>query len=102
MLNFIIFLLATIGSTLIVTQSYVFKPIRNILERSSYLGKFIKCNQCVGFHLGIIIQFIILMKERGEIIFYYGDLYYIIYGFIGSFACYLIYLLIKPLVNKYD
>ena len=103
MLSFIIFLLATIGATLIITQSYIFKIIREKAQKiNPSLGKLFKCTQCSGFYVAIIIQLIILMKERGEIIFYYSDLYYVIYGFIGSFVCYLTYLLIKPLMDKYD
>jgi hypothetical protein len=103
MLSFIIFLLATIGATLITTQSYLFKPIRKkACEKNQKFGKLLSCPQCSGVYWAIIIQFIILLHERMEFIFYWSDIYYIIYGFIGSFVCYLTYLLIKPLMNKYD
>lgn len=103
MLNFIIFLLSTIGATLITTQSYLFKSIREkINDINPKLGKLVKCTQCSGFYWGIIIQYIILIHERNNLIFYYSDLYYIIYGFIGSFICYLTYLLLKGLMDKYD
>ena len=102
-MNFIIFLLSTIGLTLIITKSYIFKPVRNKLQSlNKNLGKLINCSQCVGFYAGILIQFIILYHERLEFIFYWGDLFYIIYGFIGSFVSYLIYLLLMPLITKYD
>jgi len=102
-MNFLIFLLATIGLTLITTQSYIFRNIRETAKKlNPTLGKLLKCSQCSGFYFGIIIQFIILFKERSDIIFYYSDIYYLLYGFIGSFICYLVYLLIKPLIDKYD
>ena len=103
MLNFVIFLLSSIGATLIITQSYLFKSIREkALKINPMLGKLLKCSQCCGFWISLMIQFIILFKERMEIVLYWSDFYYIIYGFIGSFVCYLIYLLIKPLMDKYD
>ena len=102
-MNFIIFLLAAIGATLITTQSYLFKPIREkACKISPTLGKLLKCTQCSGFYWGIMIQLITLFKERMEFVLYWSDFYYIIYGFIGSFVCYLVYLLIKPLMDKYD
>lgn len=39
--------LALIGATLIVTQSAIFRPIRRRLS-------VLKCNQCVGFWVGVI------------------------------------------------
>lgn len=103
MFNFIIFLLSTIGATLIVTQSYIFKSFRERIQKfNTTLGKLFKCCMCMGFWMGLVIQFVILLHERMEFVFYCSDVYYILYGFIGSFVCYLIYLLIKPLMDKYD
>jgi hypothetical protein len=102
-MNFLIFLLATIGATLIVTQSYIFKPIRDYACKiSPKLGKLLHCSMCFGFWTSFIIQFIILAHERMSFIFYWSDMYYIIYGFIGSLASYITYLLIKGLMDKYD
>lgn len=103
MLSFIIFLLSTLGATFIVTQSYIFKNIRKkICDFNSTLGMLFSCNQCAGFYIALIIQFIILFKERGGFIFYSTDIYYILYGFIGSFICYFVYLIIKPFMNNFD
>lgn len=103
MLSFLIFLLSTIGATLIVTQSYIFKNIRKkACKINPILGKLIECSQCSGFYIAILIQFIILFKERMGFIFYWSDFYYILYGFIGSFICYLVYLIMKPMMDKYD
>jgi len=103
MLTFLILILSTIGATLIITQSYIFKPIREkACNINNHLGKLISCSQCVGFYVAIIFQFIILLNERNGFIFYLSDIYYILYGFIGSFVCYVVYLLIKPLIDKYD
>jgi len=101
MLTFLLFILATIGATLITTQSYIFKHIRDkIQEMNQSLGKLLKCCQCSGFYWGIIIKTLLMI--------YYHELTIMslliipIYGFIGSFICYLTYLLIKPLIDKYD
>jgi hypothetical protein len=103
MIDFIIFLLSVIGSTMITTQSYLFKPIRLYGEKiNKHLGKLLKCTQCSGFYWGVIIKIIMLISERNDIIFYISDINLILFGFIGSFISYLTYLLLKPLINKYD
>lgn len=101
MLEFIIFLLASIGLTFIVTQSYVFKSIRTSVQKiCPILGKLLHCPMCFGFWSSIIIKTLLLI--------YYDQftllslILIVIYGFIGSFVSYLIYLLIKPLMDKYD
>ena len=101
-MQFLIFLLSTIGLSLIITISYIFNPIRERADRiNKKLGRLLKCNQCVGFWSALLIQFIILVNQRAGFIFYWSDLYYIIYGFIGSFICFVVYLLIKPLIDKH-
>lgn len=103
MLNFLIFLLATIGATMITTQSYLFKNIREYGNKiNKDIGKLLKCSQCSGFYWGVIIRMIIIFTQRNDIVLYWTDLDIILYGFIGSFISYLTYLLIKPLMNKYD
>lgn len=101
MLDFIIFLLSTIGATLIITQSYLFKDFREKIK-NKYFSKMIKCTQCMGFHIGFLFKIIMVLYYRENYILYFSDFYYILYGFIGSFISYLTYLLIKPLINKYD
>lgn len=100
-MNFLIFLLSTVGLTLIITSSYIFKPIREKANNiNKNLGKLLSCSQCTGFYAGLFIQFITLIYEKHNFTFY--DFYFIIYGFIGSFVSYVTYLLLKPLINKYD
>jgi len=102
-MDFIIFLLATIGFTLIINVSFLFKAIRDWTKnKNKYLSKLVTCSQCAGFWASLIVQFIILIHQRMAFAFYWCDLYYILYGFIGSFVCYLTYLLIKPLIDKFD
>lgn len=99
MLELLIFILSTIGLTLIVTQSYLFKPIRNIASKMHpSLGKLLNCTMCFGFYTGMFIKTLLLYNNQ-EII---SLSIILIYGFIGSFVCYLTYLLIKGLMDKYD
>jgi len=92
MLTFLKFLLATIGLTFIVTQSKLFDPIRKffgkIHKKIEYL---LNCPMCFGFWAGIICYEL----ETHKIDF-------LLYGFISSFLSYLAYLLIHPLMDKYD
>lgn len=98
-MDFIIFILATIGLTFIITLFYIFEWLRNYLKRISpkFLGKGIKCPACVGFWSGLIIRCIQILHFN--LIF---DVDLILYGFIGSIVSYTVYLLIKPLIDKYD
>jgi len=101
MLEFIIFLLATIGLTFIVTQFYIFKNIRDfIFKHSKFLGKLIHCPACFGAWAGMFIKTLLLIYSHELIIL--SLIIILIYGFIGSFVSYLAYLLIKPLMDKYD
>lgn len=101
MLEFIIFILSTIGLTLIVTQSYIFKPLREKINKiNTHLGKLLHCTQCFGFWSAILIKILLLIYNHQLVIS--SLIIIIIYGFIGSFICYLTYLLIKPLMNKFD
>jgi hypothetical protein len=99
MLEFIIFIFATIGLSFIITIHYIFKWLRDYLQKINpgFLGKGIKCNACVGFWTGLIIRSIQIISTHQC---FHIDL--ILYGFVSSFLCYLAYLLIKPLIDKYD
>ncbi len=100
-MEFIEFILATIGLTFIITQSYLFKNFREWISiKSDFFGKLFKCSACFGFWSGVFV--------KTSLIFYYHNINYLdsliilLYGFIGSIICYVTYLLIKPLINKYD
>ena len=91
MLDFIIFLLSTFGLTMIITNSFLFKNIRNYMSKYKYLGKLFSCTQCMGFWSGLIVFF--LMKY---------EINFILYGFMGSIFCYSIWLFLKKFIDKYD
>jgi len=92
MLDFIIFLLSTFGLTMIVTNSFIFKGFRNYMcSKNKFIGKLFTCTQCFGFWSALIVYFLMIY-----------EIYFILYGFIGSIICYGGYLLLKPYIDKYD
>lgn len=99
MIDFIVFILATIGVTMITTQSYLFKKFRDKISKlNTDLGKLVKCSQCSGFYWGMFIKTLLLIYYQQVI----NLIIILLYGFIGSIVCYVTYLLIKPLMDKYD
>jgi len=92
MLTFLEFLLSTIGLTIIVTQSKLFEPLRKGAGKiHSKLEYLLNCPMCFGLWSGIIVY--ILQTHKVD---------FLLYGFMGSFISYLAYLLIHPLMDKYD
>ena len=104
MINLLIFLLVNIGATTIITQSKLFKPLRNLFCKISpnFLGVLIGCSMCTSFWTGVFTSLLFfsptLMINPSLSIF----LYPLFDGFMSSVTCYTFYLLIKPLMNKYD
>jgi len=91
-ISFITFILSTIGATLIITTSSLFKPVRELGKRiHPKLGKFLSCSMCIGAWSGVTVY---LLEYFGFSI--------INYAFMGSFVSYVAYLLLKPLIEKYD
>ena len=102
MIDLIEFLLSTIGLTLILTNSKLFKPFREwTKKKSKLLGYLSTCSMCSGFYSGLIVYFLYKITYIIPIInISLGEL--INYGFMGSFVCYMAYLLLCPLIKKYD
>jgi hypothetical protein len=96
------FILSSVGLTFIIVLSYLFKKLRDgVIKKSPFFGKLISCTMCTGFHVGILIKFLLMYYENH--IFIYKDIIIlIIYGLISSIISYIIYLLIKPYIDKYD
>ena len=101
MLEFIEFVLSTLGLTFIITQSYIFNNIRIfILKKNKFLGKLFKCPACMGFWVGMLMKILIFINYNG--LTDTSIIIIIVYGFIGSMVSYLTYLFLKPLSDKYD
>ena len=100
----LIFILVSVGATLIVTQSYLFKPLRQYAELKAiqkgiyyelskrhitlwlYFDKFISCSQCFGFWMGIVVSTFInpIYYELTPIVFTQYDTLFII---VSMFMC---------------
>lgn len=59
-LIFVLWCLATIGATIIITQSKLFKPIRERFKPTSTLGALIRCPLCTGFHFGWFMRMLFI------------------------------------------
>lgn len=56
MLNFMLFLFASVGISNIIVNSYIFEGLREtILLKNDFFGKMINCMLCTGFWIGIIL-----------------------------------------------
>jgi len=103
-LSLIIYLLINIGITIIITQSKLFKPIRNYFCKISpnFLGVLIGCTLCLGFWSGVFTSLFFLSPTLMVNPLVWKFLYPIFDGAISSIVCFTFYLLIKPLMNKFD
>jgi hypothetical protein len=100
LIDFIIFILSTIGLTFIITQFYIFKNIREYISKhSKFYGKLFQCTACMGFWCGCLIKTLLLIYYHQFILF--SLIIILIYGFIGSFTSFLTYIIIKPLMDKH-
>jgi len=98
-MDLIIFILSTIGLTFIITLYFIFEWLRNYLKKinPNFLGRGIKCPACVGFWAGLITRSIQILHNNTCF-----DIDIILYAFIGSLVSYIAYLIVKPLIDKYD
>ena len=76
-----------VALTLIITQSYLFKPLRDKIK-NKHLNKLINCPMCLGFWVGLLV--------------FFNPFLYLEIGLITSLFSYITYLVLKPLINKYD
>lgn len=93
-----------IGITIIITQSKLFNPIRIFFCKinPNFLGILISCSLCTGFWSGVFTSLLFfsptLMINPSTFLFFK----LLFDGSISSIACFTFYLLIKPLLNKFD
>lgn len=100
MLEFLEFLLSSIGLTFVVTQFWIFKWFRTLTMEISpnFLGKLFKCPACFGFWAGLLIKLILLIYYSHPI----SIIIIILYGFINSICSYVLFLLLSPYMDKWD
>lgn len=83
-------ILASLGSTIIITRSWLFEYIRNYFNRWQYTGILFNCPTCMGFWNGLF--FSILFGMNWQVV--------ICIAFITSLAGY-IFTMIEDVVNRY-
>jgi len=95
-------ILPTIGATIIITQSYIFKGFRNFLsKKSKKLGKLFSCPMCMGFWVGNIFFLVKILLSIGNFIpidFYNSFLF----GCETSLLSYIVYLALCPFMKIFD
>lgn len=62
--DIVLLLLASIGLTFIITQSYILMKFRDSITNSTW-NTFINCPQCVGFWVGAVLSFFIEWWNNG-------------------------------------
>lgn len=118
--NFIIFLLATSGITIIITHSKFFKPFRNLFfdysatEESISLGNdvtpkgkfynFLICPLCVGVWVGVFVRILMFIMFLDMELFEWGDIFnFVLYidvflhGAIGGLVSLFVLLVLNKL-----
>jgi uncharacterized membrane protein YeaQ/YmgE (transglycosylase-associated protein family) len=108
MVNFLIFVFATIGLTNIFVESVIMQPLREWVGKRSnqwFLGKIsqiLDCYQCCGFWCGLIIGLIMFSIFPGSFFYYLlrNIIVGLICGFAGSFLATFTALLINYLEAK--
>lgn len=70
LLIFILWCLATIGATIIVTQSTIFKPVRSHFKPESKWGQLLSCPLCLGFHMGWIMRMLFIERFGNDMLGY--------------------------------
>lgn len=92
--DIIITLLASIGLTFIITQSFLFKGIRkSVCEANKTLGKLVSCSQCASFWLT-------LFNVLGVFFIPYFWIFQLCC--IGSLLSYATWLFLKGFMLKHD
>lgn len=95
MLNFFLFILATIGMTNIIVDSNLFQPVRNWLKKvlPEKMYELVECHQCCGTWCGFFCGAFLISWHPMHIFFC---------GCAGSFLASTNYLLTELVLSKTD
>lgn len=86
-MNFLLFVLATVGLSHIIVHGSIFQPIKQWLSDKGYkrILDMTNCYQCSGFWSGFLVS--IIMFILGSLPTGFGFLFHaVVYGFAGSFV----------------
>jgi hypothetical protein len=81
LINFVLFVFATIGCTHIFVDGGITQPLRDAIETHccKWLHNLITCYQCLGFWAGLLIGGMLVANNLAELL---------CCGFAGSFLAY--------------
>ena len=92
-MNNILLILAAIGLLLILKYGFIFSAPREFIKSKAYsinnalglyIEKLLSCSQCLGFWSGFIIFLLTgILEQSYHLLLYYS----ILFGFITSFIC---------------
>lgn len=104
--NNILLILASIGLLLILKYGFIFSAPREFIKGKAYsinntlglyIEKLLSCSQCLGFWSGFIIFLLTgILEQSYHLLLYYS----ILFGFITSFICNVVDMLITLLDEK--
>lgn len=65
LVNFLIFVLASIGMTHIIVEGYIFTPIRELLRDwlPDTIFYMFECSQCIGFWVGLFCGWVMISNN---------------------------------------
>lgn len=109
MIEFLLFIIATIGMTKIIVDSSIFSPIRDFFSPPTksneecpkinpfrkWIGNMMMCHQCSGFWCGLICGWKLFYPS-----FSYGDI--LLFGFAGSYLSLLSEIIIEFIFSKIE
>ena len=105
-MNNILLILASIGLLLILKYGFIFSAPREYIKNkansiNNTLGKYIdtllSCSQCLGFWSGFIIFLLTgILEQDYHLLIYYS----VLFGFITSFICNIVDMLMMLLDEK--
>ena len=86
----ILIILAALGSTIIITRSWLFESVREYFNRWQFTGILFHCPQCMGFWNGLL--YAVLFSAEWELI--------ICIALVTSLTGYL-FTMLEDIVNRY-
>ena len=99
----ILLILASVGLLLILKYGFIFNTLREYIKSKAYsinntlgtyITKLLSCSQCLGFWCGFVIFLLNgILEQDYNLLIYYS----ILFGFISSFICNVVDMLITLL-----
>lgn len=88
-------MLVVYGVTLVITQSKIAKPLRQLLSRWQFTHDLIVCPMCVGFWVGVCGGKVGALLAHSDVLMLTGS--NVMNGFAASGACWIIHVVMVRL-----